>query len=180
MGFDSFRVELRGGHASPREANEAVQQLPHAHSDSQSIPVPGSTYYLIEDGQHVLEVECLDSPVRLSCRFTLCHPPSVDSAFLGLLRDLMTRLGMEVKVRDDVRPEHSRPFSLDEFAEFSAVASRYIAARRAEWVAAFGDEPLAATTPEVFRRVILPRCQPAIAGPIDAKGSACGEAGRGP
>lgn len=163
MGFESFRVELNGGHASPREANEVIRRHPLARIDLHPVPLPGSTYYLIEDGQHVLEVECIDSPVRLSCRFTLCHPPSVDAAFLGLLRDLMTRLGMQATIRDDVRPEHARPFSLDEFDEFSAIASRCIAARRAEWVAAFEGEPLAATTSEVFRRVILPRCQPVAA-----------------
>jgi hypothetical protein len=67
---------------------------------------------------------------------------------------------MEARVCDDVRPEHARPFTANEFAEFSAVSSGYVAARRAEWAAAFGDQPMAATTNEVYHRLILPRCQP--------------------
>jgi hypothetical protein len=165
MGFEAFRVELRGGRAKYREADEAVRKFPHVRPDQDSVPMRGSTFYVIDDGRHVIEVELMDSPVRLSCRFTLCHPPSVDSVFLGLVREVMARLGMEAKICDDVRPEHSGSFSLNEFTEFSAITSRYVAARRAEWVAAFGDEPMAATTNEVYRRIILPRCQPGIGQP---------------
>src|SRR5439155_19559741 len=104
-----------------------------------------------------------------SCRFTLCHPPSVDSAFLGVVRELMFRLGMEAKICDDVRPEHSRSFSLAEFAEFSAITSQYTAARRREWIRAFGYEPMAATTNAVHQRVILPRCQPGIEQPTSSE-----------
>src|SRR3954463_9065987 len=119
MGFESFRVELHGGSASYGDADTAVRELPHVRPDRHSVPLPGSTYYLFDDGRHVFELELKDSPVRLSCRFTLCHPPSVDAALLGLMRDLMARLGTEVTICDDVRPDHARPFSLPEFAEFS-------------------------------------------------------------
>jgi hypothetical protein len=57
--------------------------------------------------------------------------------------------------------------SFDSFAlaEFSAVTARYIAARRAEWIAAFGDQLRAAATNEVCQRIILPRCQPVTGQP---------------
>jgi hypothetical protein len=165
MGFEAFRVELRGGSATNREANEAVRALPNVHTDPHSVPIHGSTYYLAADEEHVVEIELIDSPVRLSCRFTLCHPPSVDSFFLGVVQDLLARLGMHAKICDDVRPEHARSFSLTDYPEFAAAASHYIAARRAEWIAAFGDETLAATTNDVYQRIILPRCQPGIEQP---------------
>jgi hypothetical protein len=165
MGFEGFRIELRGGRATYREADEALRQLPHIKPDEQSVPMKGSTFYVLDDGQHAIELELMDAPVRLSCRFTLCHPPSVNSVLLGVVGELMNRLGMEAKICDDVLPEHSHSFSVHDFAEFSAIASRYIAARRAEWIAAFGDEPMAATTNEVYRRIILPRCQPGVGQP---------------
>ncbi len=165
MGFESFRVELRGGRSEYGEADEAIRNLPHIKLDQHSLPTQGSTYYVMDDGEHAIELEVADSPVRLSCRFTLCHPPSVDSVFLGLVRELMIRLGMEVRICDAVHPEHAHPFSLKQFAEFSDVTSRYIAARRAEWIAEFGDEPFPATTNEVYERVILPQCQPGIEQP---------------
>jgi hypothetical protein len=162
MGFEVFRVELRGGRVKFHEAEEAVRQFPHALPDQDSPPIPGSSYYFVGDGQHVIEVEIMDSPVRVSCRFTLCHPASVDTVFLGVLRQLMIRLGMEARICDNVYPDHSRSFSLQDFPTFSAIASQYIAARRMEWITAFGYEPMTATTNEVYERVILPHCQPGI------------------
>lgn len=163
MGFESFRVELRGGRANYPEAMEAIRKRPHVKLDPQSPPMKGSTFYVVDDGQHVIEVELKDAPVRVSCRFTLCHPPSVDSVFLDLLRELMLRLVMEAWICDDVRPEDAHPFSLTHYAEFSSAALRSIAARRTEWIAVFGDEQLPATTNEVHERIILPRCQPVAA-----------------
>jgi hypothetical protein len=165
MGFEHFRIELCGGRAGYRGADEAVRKLPCVKPDSHSVPIQRSTFYVIADGRHAIELKLMDSPVRLSCRFTLCHPASVDSAFLSLVQGLLLRLGMEARICDDVRPEDSRSFSLAEFADFAAIASRYIAARRAERIAAFGDEPMAATTNEVYQRVILPRCEPGVKQP---------------
>jgi hypothetical protein len=165
MGFESFRIELRGGRASYQEADEIIRQLPYAKPDSESMALPGSTYYLIDDGRHVIELELKDNPVRVSCRFALCHPPSVEGAFLRFAHYLMSRLGMEADICENIRPEHAHPFSLPEFADFSAAVSHYIAVTRAYWVADFGTETLAATTNEVFRRIILPRCQPGVGRP---------------
>jgi len=159
MGFEHFRVQLRGGKASYHEVEAAVRQLPNTRPDHEATLVPGSAYYCIADGQHVIELELTDSPVRLSCRFTLCHPPSVDTVFLGLVRDLVDRFGMEARVCDDVRPEHDRAFSLAEFPEFAEVVSCAIPDRRAEWIGAFGGELIGASTREVYQRVILPPCQ---------------------
>jgi len=115
---------------------------------------------VLDDRRRVIEIELMDSPVRLSCRFTLCHPPSVDAAFLGLVREMMTRLGMEVKICEDVLPEHAPAFSLGRYEEFSALTLGYIAAKRAEWIATFGTEQAGATTNEVFERFVLLQCQP--------------------
>ncbi|HEY7157385.1 MAG TPA: hypothetical protein VH575_25750 [Gemmataceae bacterium] len=160
MGFESFRVELRGGQVNYLDAKETIQKHPHVKLDQQSPPMKGSTFYVVEDGRHVLEIELRDAPVRISCRFTLCHPPSVDAVFLDLVRELMLRLGSEARICDDVRPEDARPFSLANFAEFSSATLGYIAARRREWVAAFGAEQMPATTNEAYERIILSRCQP--------------------
>ncbi len=165
MGFETFQIELAGGKVSFPEANDAVRKFPRAQPDPEAIRVKAWSYYVIDDGQHIIEVEVMDAPVKLSCQFTLCHPSSVDSAFLAFVREVMDRLGMTARICDNVTAEHARSFSLADFAEFSTITSGYIAARRAEWIAAFGDDPLAATTSEVYQRVILPRCQPGIEQP---------------
>ena len=87
------------------------------------------------------------------------------SDFLGFVRDLMTRLGMGVRIYNKVPPEQSGFFSLRQFAEFADVVGRLIAVGRARWAAAFGATPLAAATNEVYQRIILPRCQPGVGPP---------------
>ena len=131
MGFEVFLVELRGGTATYKEANEAVRKLSHVKPDADGGFMPGATYYVFRDGIHTIEMELMDVPVRLSCRFTFCHPPSVDAVFLSLVRQLMSQLGMEVTIRDDVRPEHgtlSRSISLK-------------SSRRLSWAILPLDEP---------------------------------------
>jgi hypothetical protein len=162
MGFESFQVELLGGRAKYLEADAAIRALPHGRPDPDGGLMPGSLYYLRDDGRHVIEIELSDAPVRFSCRFTLCHPASVVRAFLDFVGDLLGRLGMEARICDDVRPEHAGSLPPEEVAKFSALTASYIHARRKEWVAAFGSETLAATTNEVHQRIILPRCQPGI------------------
>lgn len=168
MGFETFRVELRGGQVPPIEVDDVIQKLPHLHPDVHSIPLKGSAYFVLDDGEHLIELERMDAPVRLSCRFTLCHPPSVDVAFLGLVRELMFRLGMEAKLCDPVAAGYSGFFSLADFSDFAAITRHRIADRRAEWTAAFGDEPMALSTNEVYERVVLPKCEPLVAseGPV--------------
>ncbi len=162
MGFESFRVELCGAAADYAQVDEFVRQLPGAKRDSEAIASHGSTFYTWEDGLHVIEAEVMACPVKVSCRFTMCHPPSVDSAFLTLVRELMARLGMEVRICDDVGPEDAQWFSVDRFPEFAATISGHLAARRAEWIANFGPTVFPAKSHEVYERIIRPRCEPVI------------------
>src|ERR1700722_236941 len=105
MGFESFRVDLREGTVSYAEAEEMIRQHPHVRPDRDAVPLQGSTCYVMDDGAHAIELELMDAPVHMSCRFTLCHPPSVDAAFLDLVRQLMDRLGLKANICDVVRDE---------------------------------------------------------------------------
>ena len=159
MGFESFQVNLRGGNGTPQEVDEAIAAMEHVVNDDDSAFVSGSNYYLLNDGQHAIEMELVPEPLRLSCRFTLCHPPSVDAAFLELVRRFMQMFGMQATICDDVSAEHDHAFSLTDFDEFARATMGYIAARRREWQAAFGNRQLAATTRGVHEAIILPLCE---------------------
>ena len=159
MGFESFQLELCGGNGTPQEVDEAIAAMGHVINDDDSAFVSGSNYYLLNDGQHAIEMELVPEPIRLSCRFTLCHPPSVDAAFLELARRFMQMFGMQATICGDVPAEHDHAFSLADFDEFAQAAVGCIAVRRREWQAAFGNRQLAATTAEVHEQIILPLCQ---------------------
>ena len=158
MGFESFQIILRGGSHTPSETAQIIRKMPNVKPDQRFLTT--STYFVVDDGQHVIEVELdNDMPIRVSCRFILSHPPSIDSVFLEFARRLMAKLGMEATICDDVRPEHERLFSLDQFAEFTAAACDYIAASRRFWIAEMGPEQVA-TRKDLYERIILPKCEP--------------------
>jgi hypothetical protein len=160
MGFESFGVTLEGGTATADEARNLIDSLEGVSRDEGF--TTGSTYFLQRGVGHAIEMQMMHKPVWVSCRFTLCHPPSVDSAFLALVRQLIEKLKMQVMIRDDVIPEHAEPYSLDRFDEFSAACLHYIALRRREWKQMFGNRQLAATTAEAHQHIILPHCIPGV------------------
>ena len=163
MGFESFQVTLGGGRVSHADVDKMLRNVPCMRLDPVPAFTPDSINYLFDDGHHIVELQLDDSPVCISCRFALCHPDSIDWAFLDLVRVLMECLGMDATIREDVRPEHEHSFPPAEFAAFASCLPEYIGIRRREWLTAFGPERMAATTADCWRRVIHTHCQPTVA-----------------
>jgi hypothetical protein len=159
MGFEVFRVELRGD--APAElGREAIRALPGVTDDPDGGFLPGE-YFRVRHDRHVIELHLSEHPPSLSVRFPLANPPSVDEVFMAVVRHLMTHAGLRARVLDDDVPEeHAGGFTLDQFDQFAAHARRCIAAERRVWVTMFGPNTHAGSTAEVFRDVILPRCEP--------------------
>lgn len=161
MGFESFQVELRSK-AHYVRTKDLIQSLPNVRFDPDNLALPGSTNFVMSDGQHVIEMQisCRDSVTSISCRFMLCHPPTIDREFLELIRKMMEALDASAVNREEIESGHPDSYSLREFAEFRAAVARCIARRRKEWTAEFGEEQLAASSKDVYDKFILPRCQP--------------------
>lgn len=163
MGFESFRVELQSEDFSASDVNRTIQNLPHIHVDPNYPPnyplTKGSLCYRFDDGGHVIELEVTNYKI-ISCRFTLCHPTTIDDVFLALIRELMSQLKMTVRMCDGVLPEHIREFTLDEFQDFTGIVRHFIAKNRSGWIGMFGAETIVASTREVYEKVILPLCVP--------------------
>ena len=158
MGLESFQVTLFNGSTAAQTVINAVRERPGVVPDMDSISLPGSNYFLMRDSKHVIEIEVTNNPVTVSCRFTLCHPPTVDAVFLHLIVGLMTQLEMYVQFADDSDPNSQNVYSLESLAEFRIALQSAIAARRVEWRSVFGSQQFAAQTNEVHERVILAQC----------------------
>jgi hypothetical protein len=154
MGFESFQVRLEGGQSTQKDVVATLVTLDGVSRDREAEFTPGWPCFLFRDGRHAIEVEVAEGCASISCRFTLCHPPSVDKAFLDLIKRFMERFGMRARICDDVTPEHSNDFALDHFDEFAQATLGYIAARRLEWKSMFGDQQMAATTAEAHEHII--------------------------
>lgn len=159
MGIESFQVMLRGGPATWTKAHDAIRQLQQIAVDREALATKESSYFVMNDGRHVIEIELMQSPLEISCRFTLCHPPSVDKAFLEVVRLLVDSLRMEVVICDDVQLEHAHPYSLSQFQEFAKVAAGCMETRRLEWIEMFGPKQMPASTRQVFSDIIVPQCR---------------------
>jgi hypothetical protein len=160
MGFDSFRVELQGGSCSFEKICHKLEKMDGVALDDKTLRIPPSQYYFFSDGKHAIQIEVKNTHVAISCRFTLCHPLSVDRVFLDLVRWLMDAFQMDIFIRDNVQSCHGGAFSLADFEDFSSIVLGYIASRRSEWIAYFGGECLGCRPSEAFERFILPRCVP--------------------
>ncbi|MBY0232612.1 MAG: hypothetical protein K2W96_25305 [Gemmataceae bacterium] len=152
MGFESFQAVLRGEPQPIEEIVSIIGSIPGLRDDPNPGWHRGSRYLLAEDERHLIEME-IDAD-RVSCRFALCHPATVDDAFTGLLLELATRLGWRIDLLDD---SSGRPFGPEEGAEMETAAKRSIAQRRAEWVSAFGPQTRRCTTAEAWAPFIIPR-----------------------
>jgi hypothetical protein len=159
MGFESFGVILRGGRHTSKEAIATISTLKHALPDPESELTPGSTCFVVNDGKHAIEIEVMEEPVQVSCRFTLCHPATVDAVFLALVKELMEALDMSVEAGPEVPSDRPREFAAAAFGQLAPILSDCISRERQQWRAAFGNQTLGATTAQVHERIIAPLYQ---------------------
>ncbi len=162
MGFESFLVRLSGGNASFSQIETTLQQLEHVVPQDQSLSQEGESHYRFDDGNHIIEIEILDRPSSISCRFTLCHPKSIDRCFLNLVKVLIQRLSLQAEMCDAHDPNRSHIYGPDEFGEFEQATLRCIDCERRLWISMMGPDTAAATTAQAFERFILPRCEPVV------------------
>ena len=163
MGFESFQVELRGEVQDPGHFNRFIRGLPNVKPDTNAMETSGSDYFIVDDGAHKMELEVTESRGLISCRFTLCHPPSIDAAFVSLIREFVERLRMKVRI---CAVDTSRWYSSEDLPEFVRDVDDCIATERRGWIAQFGPVQLAATTAEAFEKIVLPQCEP-LHGPFN-------------
>lgn len=137
MGIEDYRVSLRSRAAPADDVREWIRRQPNTTPDDGMLS-HGNDYFRIDDGDHVLEVEVSKAdPVEVSVRFALCNPPSVEPAFLSLVRQLVTTFGMEIH---DQEAAAADPWWLppERFEQFRESTLRAIRRRRSDWVTQFG------------------------------------------
>jgi hypothetical protein len=162
MGFESFQIEFRRDGQDNRSLSRYVRQLPNARPDKPGVESSGSEYFLVDDGAHKIEIEVTEGRGRISCRFTLCHAPSIEVAFVSLAQDLVKRLDMKVRICAD---EKGRWYSAADFSDFANDISGFIAKERKAWIAQCGPAQLAATTAEAYEWIVLPQSKPVVGLP---------------
>jgi hypothetical protein len=159
MGAEDFLVVVEGESSDFAKVRHILSAILGAQEVPETEGLVGETHFLYEDGQHKIEIEVSEEPstgsIRLSCRFSLCHPESVIPVFGKLVKNIAGRMGLPVKIADEVPEGDSDSFFPPKFPRFDDILPRAIAMKRRYWVADFGAERASLTCSEAVRRFIL-------------------------
>jgi hypothetical protein len=118
---------------------------------------------VFRDGKHVVEFEVLSArgraPARVSMRFTLCHPDSVDRVFLEIATNLMTRQSLSASICEDLPDGTPRDYSQHEIGAFRVWCLWSIDHARRQWQRQFGPERIAVSTAAAWKHFLFDRFQ---------------------
>jgi len=154
MGVESFQiVALTAAPGSDVRAWLMSQRLlPSVHADT----CPDT--FIATDSRHVVEAEVRADGVktRVSIRFALCHPATVDDLLLEFVRRLAEFTHGRIVVAERVPGGFPDKFKYDELGSaFACVLRGAISEKRGLWRQNFGEEEAAVTTAEALRRFLL-------------------------
>lgn len=116
-------------------------------------------FFEYRKGGHVIEVELsrpkLRIATRISCRFSLCHPDSVDEVFADFVVDLAQGLSLPIEILEDVPAGEPYRFLPADLNGFRDALKKSIATKRDYWIKDFGDVKASLTCREAVQRFIL-------------------------
>lgn len=161
MGLESFRAELTDTKLPASEVVKSLLEIEGAAWDEQGTILPHQKCFLVRRQNSVVELEISEYPVVLSCRITVCHPPSADDVFIQLLSEMAARFSMKtVTCIDGLTPDSAS--IINNLGELDNTVRQAIARKRAVWKRQFGEVESAYTEAEVYQHIIIPQCNPQV------------------
>ena len=102
MGCEDFQVMLKS-----RESDTiAVCDFLQSHAN---VKLVEDAYFVYQDDSHLIEFEVRDSDgkFKVSLRFALCNPDTVDDVFLQLINSFSSQFSLDLIVKDIIDNENS-------------------------------------------------------------------------
>lgn len=156
MGAEETRVLLFPKSAMTREIVNALRATGPWHDARTPSADPTCENLELDDGEHLIEAEVQDMPPRLSLRFALCNPETVDTIFVGLVSRLARMLDAQVRVVG-ASELAACSFSSPDLHGLDSALQQNIEDERKLWQQEFGGETLKATCEEAVVEFILRR-----------------------
>jgi len=157
MGIESVLASFKGNTGTPEGLVHSLGTIipvipnPSAEMDDES------SCWVLDDGQHKLEMEIQLEPSMFFLRFALCNPRSVDQVFLKLIRYIMLQHNLSMRFCEDCEEVPEWFTAPDMVDQWETEILRCIESKRQLWHHEFGQEELSATCAEAFERFIMPR-----------------------
>ncbi len=160
MGAEEFQVVLRGDNENLEKIVDKLKEIPHLSVDKETRSLAKEVHFLINDGVHIIEIEVSyikksKGPIRISFRFALCHPHSIDDAFYSLLIGIGKKLNMNIEIIDEVPSGYSYKFNPPHYRGLYTTLKKSIEIKRHYWVQDFGPGIASLTPSDAIIRFII-------------------------
>ena len=122
MGMECYLLRLEGSNSMDHMESDLIRLRRMEPDSSYKTGSRGERYFVFRDGEHVIELEL--HPVsggrvtKVSMRFALCHPDSVDRVFVEIAAGLMTRRNLSATICEDLPSGTQRDYSRHEIDAF--------------------------------------------------------------
>jgi hypothetical protein len=164
MGCESIVTVMTGIELSASEFCEHLVKHFYVHPVPpfyQKIPLEYNFEY--SDTKHIIELQVsdyLNNKRQLSCRFSLCHPPSIDKRFTEFVKSIAKDLVLEIRIRESCQVKGEGDiFHPPEYNGFDEVLKEVIQIKRKYWIADFGEETAVISCQEALKRFVWPKCK---------------------
>lgn len=157
MGVEAILVCFPDYTGTPEQLESSLSQLISVTRNPNSAMTSQTMCWVLDDGNHKLEVEQKLNYSGFSLRFALCNPSSIDCVFIRIIKTIIRTHELGLRFCEDCDEVPEWLSSIEMIDQYEAAIQNCIDMRRALWQTEFGKEELAATCAEACRHFILPR-----------------------
>ncbi len=159
MGAEDFQAILLSDNVQYDKVVETLRCIPNVDIDNESKRLADENYFVIDDGIHIIELEVSSRGkrkgyIKISCRFALCLPRSIDAVFYRLLRKIGKKFEMLIEVLDEVPVGCLDKFNPPDYVGMDHVLKKAIGLKRMYWVQDFGPETASLRTSEALKKFV--------------------------
>ncbi len=142
MGWEAFLVSISSD-LTHEVVADCLLAIPGVRPQSGSDALPGYRQYVYEDPSHIIELEtsseAAQAGTRISIRFALCQPASIDGIFAEFVADIAQKSKGAVMIAADAHGELAVDFQHTGMDAFAKSAAFYLGQDRAIWRRDFPD-----------------------------------------
>lgn len=143
MGVESYLSLVRRERLDVHIVKEFVTSTLGLSPDPRQYAITtNDSYYVFQDGRHVIEFELADRSeyVQVSVRFALCHPASVDEVFIDLTTAFIRKFDMTATICEWLPEGAPTRYDVLDCKLFALNCRRSIEYAREQWRKQFGTE----------------------------------------
>ena len=164
MGCESIQI-LSTAPYNSRKIRKYLEAYPNISLDTSNACYndPSEFNYIYNDTNHIVELQLMDckpKPPKLSFRFSLCQPSSIDGKFIELTTSIGKDLNLKIRIMESCQVEDDDIiFSPLDYENYNKILQEVIKVKRDYWIAMFGEETAVVTCSEAIMKFLVPKCK---------------------